>query len=485
MAVQSVRLVTANMLLSVFFLSGAYAACDRVAHLSITTPQKMEALSGSCLHIPCTFTPDESSGTFDGTKPISGMWKKGNVAAGQVIFDSSRSDNIYPMNITGDLSQNNCTTLFSSLISNYTNTYFFRIENKPFLATADCDPLQIKVKDSPPSPTIEISGDVKENVSVTISCSAATPCPHDPPQLTWTLQQNPDNIIKENADRTFTTKIQKTFILSDQHDGLNITCSASYPVNEGTDHKTAEETKTLNVSYAPKNTSTSISPSSGWATDSRVNLSCSSTANPPVSSFTWFKKSNDGAVRVSEGRCYSFNVTGGGVYYCVATNGLGNQTSSDIQLTVEDPAKDFMVVSPADPVSVGSEVNLTCSFRGNPPVSFVWLMVSSDGSLQQIKGDSQVHGFKVTNSDRGRLFFCGCRNYLDNKLSTGRQLIFEGEHQSGPVDVEVIVKILGIIMLVSTMIIFECWFRSRHATKPVKDAVEADYVNSVVELKPS
>ncbi|XP_029314112.1 vascular cell adhesion protein 1-like [Cottoperca gobio] len=192
--------------------------------------------------------------------------------------------------------------------------------------------------DSPPSPTIEISGDVKENVSVTINCSAATPCPHDPPQLTWTLQQNPDNIIKENADRTFTTEIQKTFILSDQHDGLNITCSASYPVNEGTDHKTAEETKTLNVSYAPKNTSTSISPSSGWAADSRVNLSCSSTANPPVSSFTWFKKSNDGAVRVSEGRCYSFNVTGGGVYYCVATNGLGNQTSSDIQLTIEEPS---------------------------------------------------------------------------------------------------------------------------------------------------
>ncbi|XP_029313389.1 vascular cell adhesion protein 1-like isoform X3 [Cottoperca gobio] len=339
MAVQSVRLVTANMLLSVFFLSGAYAACDYVAHLSITTPQKMEALSGSCLHIPCTFTPDESSGTFDGTKPISGMWIKSNPYFGStpnnVIFDSSRSDNIYPMNITGDMRQNNCTTLFSSLISNYTNTYFFRIENKPYMATAVCDLLQIKVKDSPPSPTIEISGDVKENVSVTISCSAATPCPHDPPQLTWTLQQNPDNIIKENANRTFTTKIQKTFILSDQHDGLNITCSASYPVNEGTDHKTAEETKTLNVSYAPKNTSTSISPSSGWATDSRVNLSCSSTANPPVSSFTWFKKSNDGAVRVSEGRCYSFNVTGGGVYYCVATNGLGNQTSSDIQLTIE------------------------------------------------------------------------------------------------------------------------------------------------------
>ncbi|XP_029313390.1 vascular cell adhesion protein 1-like [Cottoperca gobio] len=391
-------MLTANMLLCVLFVSGAYAACFPALNLIVKTPREMEALSGSCLHIPCTFsTVGNSLGTFDRTRPTFGVWIISNNHFADDPNNVSSSDKvqIYPMRITGDLSQNNCTTLFSSLISSYTNTYLFRIVNEPFLGTAACDPLQIKVKDSPPSPTIDISGDVKENVSVTISCSAATPCPHDPPQLTWTLQQNPDNIIKENADRTFTTEIQKTFILSDQHDGLNITCSASYPVNEGTDHKTAEETKTLNVSYAPKNTSTSISPSSGWATDSRVNLSCSSTANPPVSSFTWFKKSNDGAVRVSEGRCYSFNVTGGGVYYCVATNGLGNQTSSDIQLTIE------------------------------------------------------------------------------------------GEHQSGPVDVEVIVKILGIIMLVSTMIIFECWFRSRHATKPVKDAVEADYVNSVVELKPS
>uniref|UniRef100_A0AAZ1X9A9 Ig-like domain-containing protein n=1 Tax=Oreochromis aureus TaxID=47969 RepID=A0AAZ1X9A9_OREAU len=50
--------------------------------------------------------------------------------------------------------------------------------------------------------------------------------------------------------------------------------------------------------------------------------------------FTWFKKSRDGAVKVSEGEIYSFNVTDGGVYYCVATNDLGNQTSAEINVTV-------------------------------------------------------------------------------------------------------------------------------------------------------
>ncbi|XP_074477696.1 sialic acid-binding Ig-like lectin 7 [Sebastes fasciatus] len=393
-AVQSVKMVTAIVLLSVFFLSGALAVCQQRTPLFITAPKEMEALSGSCLQIPCNFTvkPEEA---FDSARTIFGVWIKSRTDFGKksqnVIFNSSRMDNIYPVSLTGDLSQNNCTTLFSNLITNYTDRYFFRIENGPFRSTASCDPLQITVKDSPPRPSIEISGDLKEKESVTITCSAFTPCPHSPPELTWTLQQDPHNKIEENTDGTFTTKIQTTFTLSDEYDGFNITCSARYPVNEGKDFKTAEERTTLSVSHSPRDTS--------------------------------------------------------------------------------------VVISPTDPVSVGSVVNLTCSCRGNPVVNFVWFM-TSDGRLEMIKVDAQVYGFTVTSSDRGRLYYCGCRNDLDIQLSTGHQLVFEGDQQSGLIGVQVIVKILGIILLVSTLVIFECWFRSRSSTKPMK-------ANSVLTCLPS
>ncbi|XP_032360294.1 sialic acid-binding Ig-like lectin 6 [Etheostoma spectabile] len=334
-AVQSVKMVTANMLLSVFFVSGALADCYREPALFITAPKNMEALSGSCLLIPCNFRtkPDQD---FNSRRTTFGVWIKKDYVFGKdinnVIFNSSGPVTTYPMNITGDLSQKQCTTLFSSLITSYTDTYYFRIENRPILATAECDPLQITVKDSPPRPRIEIPGDLKEKESVTISCSAPTPCPHSPPKLTWNLQQDPHNNREENTDQTFTTKIQKTITLSDTHDGLTISCSATYPVNEGR-VKTAEERKTLSVSYAPKNTSVSISPSGLVSAGSWVNLTCSSRAKPPPS-FSWFKNSKDGALRVVEGDFYSFNVTSvtDGVYYCVATNDLGNQMSSWIHL---------------------------------------------------------------------------------------------------------------------------------------------------------
>ncbi|XP_070784295.1 sialoadhesin-like [Enoplosus armatus] len=470
-AVLDVNMVTANMLLSVFFLSGALADCPEMALLFITTPEKMEALSGSCLQIPCSFGAGPNQ-EFVSSRETFGVWIKKSPIFGRspenVIFNSSGTVKSYPMNITGNLSEKNCTTLFSSLIPNYTNTYYFRIINRPFRATAVCDPVQIKVTDSPRSPTIEISGDLKEEESVTITCSALTPCPHSPPQLTWNLQQD-TNKIEENADRTFTTNIQATITLSDQHDGYSITCSARYPVNEGKAFKTAEERKTQ---YAPKDTSASISPSGLVSAGSWVNLTCSSRAKPPVSRFSWFRISKDGPVTVSEGDFYSFNVTEGGVYYCVATNDLGNQTSPEIQLNIK------VVISPTGPVSVGSVVNLTCSCRRSLPVlHFIWLMVS-DGRLERIRVDTQVYGFKVTNSDRGRLYYCGCRTDLDIQLSTGHQLIFEGGQLVG---VEVIVKTLGVIMLVSTLVIFECWFRSKRSTEPVKDSVDPDYVNTVTQ----
>nr|XP_033472827.1 sialic acid-binding Ig-like lectin 6 [Epinephelus lanceolatus] len=335
--VQSVKMVTANMLLSVFFVSGALADCPADPALFITAPKNMEALNGSCLQIPCNYSA-ESGTVFDITKTTFGVWIKNNLDfannPNNVIFNGSKANNINPIHITGNLSLRNCTTLYSSLITNYTDTYFFRIESTSFRATASCDPLQITVKDSPQKPSIEVPRDLKEKEFVTITCSASTPCPHSPPKLTWNLTQDPHNTIEDNTDQTFTSKIQETITLSDKHDGVTITCSATYPVDGG-NFKTAEERKTLNVSYAPKDTSVSISPSDLVSAGSWVNLTCSSRANPPVSSFTWFKTSKDGPIKVFDRDYYSFNVTDGGIYYCVATNDLGNGISPEIHLYIE------------------------------------------------------------------------------------------------------------------------------------------------------
>ncbi|CAN9506098.1 unnamed protein product [Ophioblennius macclurei] len=300
---------------------------------------------------------------------------------------------------TGNLAERNCTTLFVNLTTSYTNTYYFRIANSPFKGTALCDPLQITITDSPPTPTLEVSGDLnnlKEAESVTFTCSAPTPCPRLPPRLTWSLQQDARSQLEENSDGTLTTKIQQNITLSERHDGLKLSCSAVYPVDGGQREKTSVAELTLSVSYAPKDTSASISPSALVSAGSWVNLTCSSRAKPAVSRYTWFRISDDGDVNVFEGDFHSFNVTVGGVYYCVAANHVGNETSNEIHLTVSTP---------------------------------------------------------------------------DDQRSELRVLMA--------------VKIVGVVVLYSFIVIFECWFRMRFHRKPAKDSQEADYVNTVMESRAS
>ncbi|XP_022593727.1 Schwann cell myelin protein-like [Seriola dumerili] len=333
----SVNTVTINVLLSVLFISGDLAPCDEPVFF-ITTPEKMEALTGSCLQIPCNFGV-KSEEELKTTHSIGGVWIKRDSRFAtfpeNVIFNSSSAAHTYPVNITGNLREKNCTTIFSNLTTFYTDRFFFRIEIGSFVATAVCHSLQINVNDSALSPKIEITGDLREGESVNITCSALTPCPRSPPKLTWDLQQDPRNKKEENTDRTVTTKIRQTITLSEKHDGYNITCSASYPVNEGRHFKTAKHKITLSVLYAPKDTSASISPSGLVPAGSWVNLTCSSRAKPPIRRFTWFKQSTDGPMNVSEGHFYSFRATYGAVYYCVATNDVGNHSSLEIRLLIK------------------------------------------------------------------------------------------------------------------------------------------------------
>ncbi|KAJ0066677.1 hypothetical protein NL108_017595 [Boleophthalmus pectinirostris] len=183
--------------------------------------------------------------------------------------------------------------------------------------------------DSPWSPTVKVCGEQTESEVVTITCSALTPCPHAPPQLTWDLHQDTAHITETNTDGTFTTKITQNITVTDAHDGLMIKCKASYPVSGASDSNV-----TLSVSYGPKDTSVGVSPSGSLSAGQSVTLSCSSRAKPPVQHFTWFRHTSQGPVSVNQGHTYSFNITEEGHYYCVASNTLGNGSSPDIILSI-------------------------------------------------------------------------------------------------------------------------------------------------------
>ncbi|XP_034145294.1 vascular cell adhesion protein 1-like isoform X3 [Esox lucius] len=142
----------------------------------------------------------------------------------------------------------------------------------------------------------------------------------------------PETMNAENPDRTKSVLSTVTFIPSYLHNEKNITCTAVYPV--GMSNKTAEHTRTLHVLFSPKNTSASISPAVPGSVGSCVNLTCSSTANPPVTNYTWFRISGGKTTQVASRRTYTLNVTvgDGGQYYCEARNDQGVEKSQEVKL---------------------------------------------------------------------------------------------------------------------------------------------------------
>ncbi|KAF5889551.1 B-cell receptor CD22-like, partial [Clarias magur] len=87
----------------------------------------------------------------------------------------------------------------------------------------------------------------------------------------------------------------------------------------------------------PKNTR-AVGLSSGDTVEGdSVTLSCSSDANPPVLTYSWFKQRAAADTLMKTGQNYSIsNISSqhSGLYYCTAHNQLGQQDSTPSHLDV-------------------------------------------------------------------------------------------------------------------------------------------------------
>uniref|UniRef100_A0A3B1JGR1 Ig-like domain-containing protein n=1 Tax=Astyanax mexicanus TaxID=7994 RepID=A0A3B1JGR1_ASTMX len=206
---------------------------------SITLPETAEAVSGHCVLIPCQFKIG-SDYTHLLKNTSVGKWLKNGTELKNIVFDSSTPDNNQIKGkITGDLSEKNCTTIFTSISPESSGKYYFRIEGEGKLKWSYKEPhVSISVS-SPPKPTLSLNVDQKEvknleNVmegsSVNLICSALDPCSSNPPNLTWT--NVPSIISVQEIQNTTFISSHLSFTASHLHDGDQITCTASYQLED-------------------------------------------------------------------------------------------------------------------------------------------------------------------------------------------------------------------------------------------------------------
>ncbi len=91
------------------------------------------------------------------------------------------------------------------------------------------------------------------------------------------------------------------------------------------------------VKVSPKETHITIHPSDSVSVGTNVTLTCKSKATPSNNlSYTWWYKHGQEMLIAQEKKIhFILNYNNTGLYFCTALNKHGNQSSAEIQLSVE------------------------------------------------------------------------------------------------------------------------------------------------------
>ncbi|XP_071245885.1 B-cell receptor CD22-like isoform X2 [Salvelinus alpinus] len=217
--------------------------------------------------------------------------------------------------------------------------------------------------------------------------------------------------------------------------------------------------------YKPKNTSVSVSPSGEIVEDSSVTLTCSSDANPPVQSYTWWYKKNGGGYQSMTGPQHVFSQIQSpdtGEYYCEAQNEMGTDRSRTINMDVKyDPKNTSVSVSPSGEIVEGSSVTLTCSSDANPPVDkYTWYFQNKTF----LNGFGQIYNISNFQSKDNGHYHCEAWNGRGSRNSTALMIILPGKQTVLTAAVGIIVVLLVLILCFSGLM----WFRKK-ASKSISD----------------
>ncbi|KAK7887007.1 hypothetical protein WMY93_026628, partial [Mugilogobius chulae] len=378
--------------------------CDKCPKFNVTLPQNITALQGSCLTIPCSFQI-ENKYNINLDSQCTAAWK-------------DISDKAFPntRQVTGNVTQKNCTTNFHDISLQPKQNYFFRVEcNNPLKYTFRERGVNIQVTEAPPMPLLTPpTVSVNEGESVSVQCSAPVPCLSLPPTLTWSpVLGHIQETLQEQQDKTYVKVSTLTFTASHLHHKNNLTCSAVYS-REDQSLLQASVQMVPFVTYKPRNTRVTVSPSGPVTEHSNVSLTCSSDANPAVQHYHWYKA--DGGTHTLIGNSAVLHIKASReitYIFCEVRNELGTENSTVTHLTVQyAPRNTTMTDIPAGPVTEHSQITLNCSSDANPSVVF-WY--KTDGGTHTLIGNSSVLNMKASREITD--IFCEVQNHLGTDQS--------------------------------------------------------------------
>ncbi|KAL2086249.1 hypothetical protein ACEWY4_017308 [Coilia grayii] len=269
------------------------------------------ALTGSSVVMPCSFThPPHLT--------VTEVYWTINASPGREITDLRNRPEYKGRVQYSAHKENNCTLTLSDVRVADTALYYARIETSTQGERWLSSSVSLRVKDFA-GLVVQISGAAIEGQEVKLSC--VSDC---------SLRQNSRIVWKKDGHvlpLTQTHNNELTLHSIRTEDEGEYSCAV-----EGRRDHPSPPLK-ISVMYTTK---TSVIPSGVILEGNTVSLTCSSDANPPVETYSWYRRTGDKTTEVGSGQTHSFTLTSAtaGLYHCQANNRHGYQNGSVIEVSV-------------------------------------------------------------------------------------------------------------------------------------------------------
>ncbi|XP_034543309.1 B-cell receptor CD22-like [Notolabrus celidotus] len=432
--------------------------CNRVTY----THRRICAHKGSSVDISCTYNSHKNNGAITSkfwfSPQLSGNWQSPSLPA-DLRVDSQYAGRVQVY----ETGSGHSALRISDLRESGSAEYRFRFTSGHFEWGSSLPGTTLTVTDAPKTTSVSVSpsGEVRENSSVTLTCSSdANPAAN----YTWYKNGNPDL-------KPFSKEAQLVFSSIQPSDSGEYHCEAKNQLGKRT-----SKHLTIDVKYAPKLPSVSVSPSAEIMENSSLTLTCSSHANPAAVTYTWYKNGNPDLKPVGKEAELAFSSiqpSDSGEYYCEAKNQLGKGPSKHLTIDVKyAPKLPSVSVSPSGEIMEGSSVNLKCSSDANPAANYTWYK----GNDRTPQGSGPVFTINDVTSEHSGDYYCEADNRRGRQNATLRFVVVSSSMKS------VAAGSISAIFLVIIFLLVILFIRRKRSSKETNQPGESPDNNGELNM---
>ncbi|XP_040900848.1 sialoadhesin isoform X2 [Toxotes jaculatrix] len=347
-----------------------------------SVPDRVQAVVGSCVVIPCSFTPLAPH-------PLKGRKERIDVrlrfrGGGHLFplrstaFNSEDRDQVSRdfqgrTSLIGRITDGDCSVKIERVSRDDSRTFEIALKRGDDLLWGKPKSFGLEVVDTPEAPVISGMLSATEGQLVTLNCSVNYHCPSRPPTLQWRWDRGAQlNTTEPGEVQTLHPEPHRLMLLAPLSFTVShqvkprLRCEVSYP-----GAKTLVTSKELHVTFPPKEVKVQVQTLIVQEGGSAL-LVCSCKADPPVSEYRWSYTQHGRTVNLPQ-RSHTvrvYNVTRDMRVRCSAQNLIGRGESRPTPLNIR--YKPVILQQSSTCVVEELEVLCHCSVDSNPKPAITW-----------------------------------------------------------------------------------------------------------------